>query len=105
MLDDIRAWIDEHELALLVFTTPDCGVCDALRPKVRELAAGQPLLHVRYVDLTEAPEAGGQFGVFVVPVFLLFVQGRETVRLARYFGMHELEEPVVRYSEMLTARE
>ena len=98
---DLEQWRAEHDLALLVFTTPDCGVCNALKPKVAELAERYPRLAVRYVDLTEQPDAGGRYSVFVVPVFLLFVQGRETLRLARYFGMHELEAPVARYSGLL----
>lgn len=98
---DLASWTSANDLALLVFTTPDCGVCNALKPKVAEIAETYPRLRVRYVDVTETPEAAGQYGVFVVPVFLLFVQGRETLRLARYFGMHELEEPVARYSELL----
>ncbi len=102
MLADLEQWCAEHDLALLVFTTPDCGVCNALKPKVAELAEEYPLLAVRYVDVEHQPEAAGQYGVFVVPVFLLFVQGRETLRLARYFGMHELAEPVARYSELLS---
>lgn len=101
ILTDLDSWRQEHDLALLVFTTPDCGVCNALKPKVAELAERYPRLAVRYVDVEESPEAAGQYGVFVVPVFLLFVQGRETVRLARHFGMHELEGPVARYAELL----
>lgn len=105
ILNDLQNWIDQHELTLLVFTTPDCGVCNALKPRVAELAHDYPRLQVRYVDLEEHPAAGGQYGVFVVPVFLLFVRGRETLRLARYFGMQELEEPVARYAELLGSHE
>ena len=102
ILSDLAAWRSRHDLSLVVFTTPDCGVCDALKPKIAELVGRYPGLAVRYVDLVESPEAGGQYGVFVVPVLLLFVKGRETLRLARYFGMHELEEPVARYTTLLT---
>jgi len=101
ILNDLQNWRDDNDLALAVFTTPDCGVCNALKPKIAELAELHPRLTVRYIDLEAHPEAGGQYGVFVVPVLLLFVQGRETLRLARYFGMHELEEPVARYASLL----
>ena len=101
-LTALDEWREANDLALLVFTTPDCGVCNALKAKVTELAKRYPLLAVRYVDIEQQPQAAGQYGVFVVPVFLLFVQGRETLRLARYFGMHELEGPVARYAELLS---
>jgi thiol-disulfide isomerase/thioredoxin len=101
-LTALDEWREANDLALLVFTTPDCGVCNALKPKVAELAERYPALAVRYVDVDQQPQGAGQYGVFVVPVFLLFVRGRETLRLARYFGMQELEEPVARYSELLS---
>lgn len=100
-IGDIDSWLTSNEFALLVLTTPDCGVCDAIRPKVAEIAARYPTLRVRYVDLTETPEAAGRFGVFVVPVLILFVQGRESVRFARHFGMGELESAVLRYSSLM----
>ncbi len=101
ILNDLRDWRSSNDLALAVFTTPDCGVCNALKPKISELTEEHPRLSVRYVDVEAHPDAGGQYGVFVVPVLLLFVRGRETLRLARYFGMHELEEPVARYASLL----
>ena len=100
-LSEIRAWINDNQLTLLVFTTPDCGVCNALKPKIGQLAEGHELLQVRYVDMEATPEIAGQYGVFAVPVCILSVQGREAIRFARYFGMHEIEGAVERYSSLL----
>lgn len=100
-LDLIREWIGENDLCLLVFTTETCGVCNALKPRVGELAEREPALNVRYVDAERSAEAAGQYGVFAVPVYILFVQGRETVRFARHFGMNELESAVNRYARLL----
>jgi thiol-disulfide isomerase/thioredoxin len=102
-LDSIRGWIADHPLGLLVFTTPDCGVCDAIKPRLGQLEEEHALLTLKYVDTLESPEVAAQFAVFAVPVLALFVGGRETVRYARYFGMHELEEAVDRYEWLLSA--
>jgi thioredoxin-like negative regulator of GroEL len=91
----------DNQLTLLVFTTPDCGVCNALKPRINQLAADYDQLDVRYVNLEETPEIAGQYGVFAVPVYILSVQGKEAVRFARHFGMHELEGAVERYSALL----
>ena len=100
-LSEIRAWINDNQLTLLVFTTPDCGVCNALKPKIGQLAEGHELLQVRYVEMEATPEIAGQYGVFAVPVYILSVQGREAIRFSRYFGMHEIEGAVERYSSLL----
>ena len=100
-LTEIREWINDNQLTMLVFTTPDCGVCSALKPKITQLAERYELLRVRYVDLEATPEIAGQYGVFAVPAYIFSVQGRETIRFARYFGMDEMEGAVERYSSLL----
>jgi len=100
-LTEIREWINDNRLTMLVFTTPDCGVCNALKPKIEQLAERYESLQVRYVDLEATPEISGQYGVFAVPVYILSVQGREAIRFARYFGMDEMEDAVERHSALL----
>ena len=73
-LTEIREWITDNQLTMLVFTTP---------------------------DLEATPEIAGQYGVFAVPVYILSVQGREAIRFARYFGIDEMEGAVERYSSLL----
>ncbi|MFP4377893.1 MAG: thioredoxin family protein [Spirochaetales bacterium] len=104
-LGSIDEWVEEHPLGLLVFTTPDCGVCNAIKPRLAELEREHELLTVRYVNTTESAEVAAQFAVFAVPVLALFVGGRETVRFARFFGMHELEEAISRYEWLLSEGE
>ncbi|TFH04481.1 MAG: thioredoxin [Spirochaetales bacterium] len=98
---EVTQWITANDLCLAIFTTPDCGVCNAIKPKVAELAGHYPTLQVRYLDISDSPELAGAHNVFVVPVLVLFVQRREAVRFARYFGMHELESAVDRYASLL----
>ena len=103
LLSKTADWIAAHQLALLVLTTPDCGVCNAIKPKLAEMRNEYELLDLRYIDVSAAPEAAGTYNVFAVPVLILFVEGRETVRFARHFGMGELEAAVSRYASLLGA--
>ena len=100
-LSDIRQWINSNDLTLLVFTTPDCGVCEALRPRIAELGERFAILRIRYVDAVENPEVSGQFEVFAVPVYVLSVQGNEAARYARHFGVGQLEAAVERFAGLL----
>jgi thiol-disulfide isomerase/thioredoxin len=100
-LDETESWIAAQPLALLVLTTPDCGVCNAIKPNLADLAARYDLLQLRYLDVSEVPQAAGRFEVFAVPVLILYVQGRESVRFARHFGMGEVEAAVSRYASLL----
>lgn len=99
--NDIRSVVEGTDMVLLYFSRPDCGVCDALRPRVDELLQDYPAVDAWFVDLDAHPTLAGEFSIFTIPGVVLFVQGRETVRYARYLSIDQLEESISRYYELL----
>lgn len=47
----------------------------------------------------DVPEVAGQFTVFTVPALLLFVEGKETIREARFVVMDDLHDKFTRVVE------
>lgn len=48
-------------------------------------------LQMGYVNADEVPDIAGHFSIFTVPVLLLFVEGKEMIRDARFVQMDRLE--------------
>ena len=99
--EDISTVTQSGDMAILYFSRPDCGVCDALRPKIEGMLEDYPEVNSWFVDLEAHPELAGHFSIFTIPAVVLFVQGRETVRYARYLSVDEVEESVARYYGLL----
>jgi thioredoxin 1 len=100
-LDHVLA---DNSLVLLYFSGFDCGVCQALKPKIEIFVPEQfPDVKVFEVATAEQPELVGRFSVFTVPVLLFMVEGREYIREARNVSITELskkmEKIVTLYSE------
>ena len=91
----------QSDMVCMYFSRPDCGVCDALRPRVEALLEEYPGVDSWFVDLEQHPTAAGHYTVFTIPAVILFVQGKETVRFARHFSIDQLEEKIARYYELL----
>ncbi|MFP4368140.1 MAG: thioredoxin family protein [Candidatus Kapaibacterium sp.] len=87
--------------SLIYFSTPDCNVCKALKPKVNEMANNYPNLKLYYADLSKIPEASGRFNVFAVPTIILITDGREAARFSRHFSMADLEKSIQRYNSLI----
>ena len=102
-IPEFNSWKSENDLGLAVFTTPDCGVCNAIKPRIAEIAAEYDLLKVMYIDVGESPELSANHNVFVVPVLILMVKGKEARRFARHFGMQEIEDAIHRYAGLLAS--
>ncbi|MDP2813341.1 MAG: thioredoxin family protein [Erysipelotrichaceae bacterium] len=81
--------IKNQETFLLYFTTPDCGVCKVLYPRLlNELQAFEfPLLKV---DASTFKELSGQYLVFAVPTVLIIHQQKEVLRESRYIDFTKI---------------
>jgi thiol-disulfide isomerase/thioredoxin len=99
-LKELKQLIQEKPFLLAYFSRPDCGVCTALKPKVSEMVASLPEARSFYVNLDRFPEAAGDYSIFTIPGILLFVDGKETIREARYVSAIDLEEKMGRLYEL-----
>jgi thioredoxin 1 len=71
------------ELPVLVeFSARWCGPCKMLAPVLHDIAQEQSeQLRVAQIDVDENPETTRRYGVMSMPTLILFVDGRETMRL------------------------
>lgn len=98
-LDD---FIAAHPAALIYFSSPGCGVCRALKPRVVSMIAEEfPELAVAEVDCAASPDLAAQFQVFAVPTVIVWFEGQETTRKSRAFSVGELQAEMARPYAML----
>lgn len=90
-LEGIKKIIDENQLTLLYISRPDCSVCHGLLPQVEELLKEFPSIVSIQADADEIPEIAGEYSIFTVPVVLVFADGKEVVRRARFVPIGELQ--------------
>ena len=86
-------WLEyvERERALLLFVkTDNCSVCEGLYPQVKVLKADFPIPFYK-VNVAAVPEIAGQLSLFTAPVVLLFNEGKEYARFARFIQIEELK--------------
>lgn len=81
----------QQEAVLLFVKTDHCSVCDGLYPQVEVLADQYPFPFF-YVNVAKVPEMAGQLSLFTAPVVLLFRQGKELTRFARFVPMEQLRK-------------
>ncbi len=95
-LEKVRKFVSDTKMSLLYLSRPDCGVCTAIKPKVIELLESYPEIESVYIDLDQIPEAAGEFSVFTIPGVLVYAEGKEFIREARYISMDDLEDKIAR---------
>ncbi|MGB0432560.1 MAG: thioredoxin family protein [Bacteroidia bacterium] len=82
---------------VLYFTSPGCGVCVHLKPKVKALIEEQfSKLKLEIIDISTQPEMAGKFTVFTAPTVLVFFDGKETHRFVRHMSINDIEDKIGR---------
>lgn len=90
-LGSMQEALQEDKMAVLVFTTNDCGVCHVVKDKVGALMADlNPEAKLYHVALGQVPEASGAYMVFSAPVVLAYLEGKEVAREAGIISIGDL---------------
>lgn len=103
-IEEIRTFIASNPLTFLYISRADCGVCHAVKPQVQKMLEEFPEIQPVQVSADDVPEVAGEFTVFTVPALLLFAEGKEMVREARFVMMDDLHdkfERIVKNYEMV----
>lgn len=98
-MEEIDHFLEEQPLAFLYIYRDNCSVCHALMPQVKRVLEDYPEIQVRQVNADTVPEIAGRFSIFTVPVLLLFADGKEVLRKARFVQMAELENQLGKITE------
>lgn len=102
-IERFQEFINYHHLSFVFISREECGVCHALLPQVEELLQRVPEIQLGHIDAGMVEEIAGKLMIFTVPVLLLFVDGKEYIREARFVHMEMLEEKISKiYHGMVT---
>lgn len=88
--DELLEKIKNEEKFLLYIKSEDCSVCEADFPKIKELVDKNNYL-AYYIQADEISEAVGQLNLYTAPVVILFYNGKEIHRQARFIDFLELD--------------
>lgn len=83
---------------LLCFSSSLCAVCQAVYPRLRDLAAVYGVILVG-VDIVQEPAVAAQALVFTVPTVLVMHEGREALRESRFIDFDSIERSLMLLAE------
>jgi len=87
---ELSAYLSDDVATLLYFSTPNCSVCHAMKPKIEALMDSYPnaLIHI---DAAQFSELAGQYIVFVAPTLLIVENEKELLRESRFIDLHKVQ--------------
>ncbi|MFA8433667.1 MAG: thioredoxin family protein [Marinifilaceae bacterium] len=90
-LTELEKIKEEQSSFYIYFSTPNCGVCTVLKPKLMEMLTKEyPQLKSYTVDTAKTPEIAAQLGIYTNPSLLVFLEGQEILKRSRSIGVEEV---------------
>ncbi|ASS70034.1 thioredoxin family protein [Bacillus atrophaeus] len=99
-LNAIENFINRHQLSFIYISRSSCTVCHAVLPQLRELLEQFSHIKLGHVNADSVEEVAGRLSVFTVPVLLLFIEGTEFLREARFVHFEQLEQKLKRVYQL-----
>lgn len=96
-LEKLNEHIRSNEAVMIYFSGQDCGVCEILKPKIKELLENKfPKVNQLYINAADNKETAANLGIFSVPTLIIYLDGKEFIRKSRNFSPIEIEKELQR---------
>lgn len=97
----VQSLIKSHKLCVVYFTGSECGACEVIKRKLEAIL--QRYLQVKSIEVNgaEHPEVAATYEGYTLPIMILFVEGKESVREGRHLDLLDFERKLQRYTEMM----
>ena len=99
--NEIEELIKNNAIAVVYFTGNSCSACEVIKVKIEEILKRFPRILGGEVNGEENISLAIKYDVYSVPVFILFIEGRESIRIGRNVDLLDLEKSIGRYYHML----
>ena len=98
---EVEEFIKENLINIVYFSGSTCGACDAIKEKVLHIIKDYEKIEFMEINAVENKELAASYNIFSLPILLLFVNGKETLRVGRYFDLLDFKNSIDRYYNLV----
>ncbi|MCB2296250.1 thioredoxin family protein [Clostridium tagluense] len=100
-LEEMDEFIKNNIIAMFYFSSESCSICGSLLPKIEEMLIKFPEIKISKIKVDTFTKAVGQYSIFTLPGILVYIEGKEIIREARFISVEILEKTIDRYYSLL----
>lgn len=96
-MNEYNEIINKNKIVIFYFDGSTCGACEIIKEKILDIINEYNEIKFVEIDGVKYSNIAAQYNVFSLPITILFVNGKETIRFGRYVDMLEFKDIVNRY--------
>lgn len=94
-------FINGNKIVVLYFEGSTCGACEVIKRKILTIIDEYKEVRFKAINGIEEESIAAQYNVFSLPITILFINGKETIRFGRYVDMMEFKNMLNRYYSLI----
>lgn len=99
--EEIESLIDDNKILFLYFSSKSCGICKVIKPELDKVLKSYPKIKDLPIDVDGNIKLAAAYSVFTLPAVIVFVNGKESIRQARYINVEEIKNSMDRYYKFM----
>lgn len=98
---EIEDFIEKKPISIIYFSGESCNVCPIIKNKLKIILENYKEVDIIEIDVSSNREISASYNIFSIPVLLLFVEGKESLRYGRNIDFMEFEKNLNRYYQLV----
>jgi thiol-disulfide isomerase/thioredoxin len=98
--DQLKSILENEDFLVLYFSSKDCNVCRAMKPKFDEFMIDYKNVGLYDIELDSLPMLKGEYSVFAAPTVIFIYQSKEIFRESRLININHFMDRMDRFIEM-----
>lgn len=93
--------IKNNPISIIYFSGSTCDACNVIREKVLHVIRDYKEIKFLEINALENRELAAQNDIFSLPILILFINEKETLRIGRHFDILEFKNSIDRYYNLI----
>lgn len=98
---ELEELINKNIITVVYFSGTTCGACEVIKIRINDMLTKFPQIASYEINGEENIELAAKYEVFSLPIMLLYIEGKETLRVGRNVDFLNLENQISRYYHMI----
>lgn len=100
-IEQFHDFIRKHKIAVIHVMRNHCSVCHAVLPQIEDIMKEYTNVPLGIINQSNVEAIAGELSIFTVPVDLIFMNGKEMHRQARFIDMQTFEHQLKLMNESI----
>ena len=99
--EEVKSFIEKDSISIVYFSGESCSVCPVIKNRVKAILENYKGVNIIDIDVNSNKEVSAFYNVFSIPVLILFIEGKESLRYGRNIDFMEFEKNLSRYYNLI----